>query len=334
MLQEKDLQTIKEMFSRLKKDVTIINFTQELECQYCKETYQLINEIASVSDKIKVEQYNFQVDKEKVKEFDIKRIPATVIKGKDDEGIRFYGIPAGYEASAFIESIIMVSQGKADLSMDSQVLLKPVSTPVHIQVFTTPTCPHCPGAVITGNKLALGNKNIVCDMVEVSEFPELAHKYGVSGVPQIVINEEISFTGNLPEPAYIKHVLKAAALTGSKVPDSIAPKYAPGKTLHVSDDNFEKEVLKSDMPVLVDFWADWCMPCKILGPIIDEIAGEYKDKVKVCKVDTEEAMQIASQYRISSIPTVMIFNKGEMQDILVGVQPKNIYKDKLNKLIQ
>ena len=90
----------------------------------------------------------------------------------------------------------------------------------------------------------------------------------------------------------------------------------------LSNDNFENEVLNSTMPVLVDFWASWCGPCKALGPIISEIAEEYSNKVKVCKLNVDENMALAQSYKIMSIPTVLLFKDGQVAATSVGLVSK------------
>ncbi len=91
----------------------------------------------------------------------------------------------------------------------------------------------------------------------------------------------------------------------------------------VTDENFEAEVLKSDTPVVVDFWAEWCGPCKTLGPLIDELATEMGDKVKVVKINIDEAPEAPSKYGVRGIPTLMIFKDGEVVDTRVGGMPKS-----------
>lgn len=104
--------------------------------------------------------------------------------------------------------------------------------------------------------------------------------------------------------------------------------------LHLTDDTFKKEVLESSIPVVVDFWAPWCMPCQIVGPIIEELAKEYEGKVKVCKMEVDKNRATAAQYKIMSIPAILFFKNGEVVDQQIGVIPKETFKEKLDKLLQ
>jgi thioredoxin 1 len=101
----------------------------------------------------------------------------------------------------------------------------------------------------------------------------------------------------------------------------------------VTDSTFKAEVLDSDVPVLVDFWAPWCGPCRMVGPVVDEIADQYGEKLKVVKVNTDENPQIASQYGIRSIPTLMIFKGGEKVDMVVGAVPKTTLSTTVEKYL-
>lgn len=101
----------------------------------------------------------------------------------------------------------------------------------------------------------------------------------------------------------------------------------------VTDANFEEVVLKSDKPVLVDFWAAWCGPCRMLAPIVEELDKDFDSKVEVVKVDVDAHQEFAAKYGVRNIPTVLIFKGGEVADKQVGVAPKNVYTEKLNALI-
>ena len=101
---------------------------------------------------------------------------------------------------------------------------------------------------------------------------------------------------------------------------------------NVTDQNFQEEVLKSETPVLVDFWAPWCTPCKIIGPIVDELAQEYQGKVKVLKMNVDEN-QKPSEFGVMSIPTLMLFKGGQPVDSIIGAQSKDAIKGKMDKVI-
>ena len=103
--------------------------------------------------------------------------------------------------------------------------------------------------------------------------------------------------------------------------------------LEITDSNFEETVLKSDKPVLVDFWAAWCGPCRMVGPIIDELSDEYEGKAVVGKVDIDSNQQYAAQFGVRNIPTVLLFKNGELVERKVGVSSKNDYADALDNLI-
>lgn len=104
------------------------------------------------------------------------------------------------------------------------------------------------------------------------------------------------------------------------------------KTIHVNDENFVNEVLTATKPVLVDFWAEWCGPCRRLGPIIEELSNEFSDKVKVCKLNVDEARETAIRYNVMSIPTVILFKSGEVIAQEVGAQSKTHYIEIINQL--
>jgi thioredoxin 1 len=103
--------------------------------------------------------------------------------------------------------------------------------------------------------------------------------------------------------------------------------------IQLTDANFEAEVLNSAQPVLVDFWAPWCGPCRMIGPVIEELAKEYDGKVKVCKLNTDEAQDTAGKYQISAIPSILIFKGGKVVQQLVGLQPKEELKKHLDALL-
>lgn len=108
---------------------------------------------------------------------------------------------------------------------------------------------------------------------------------------------------------------------------------ASEKVLHLDGTNFDREVLQSDLPVLVDFWAAWCGPCRMVGPSIDELATEYEGRAKVAKVDVDAAGDLAARFGITSIPTLLYFKGGKLVDSMLGAQPKRVLAHGLDQLL-
>ena len=195
---------------KMENPVKILMFTQEVECSFCSDTRQLVQELATLNDKITVEVYDFVADAQKAKKYGIDKIPALAIIGERDYGIRIYGIPYGYELQTLIEAVISVSRGKTNLSNKTKTILEEVKAPVHIQVFVSLTCNHCPVAAAIAHKLAVESDMVQADIIDSSEFPQLSQKYAVMGVPKVVINEKIEFTGAFNEDLFAEHVLLGA----------------------------------------------------------------------------------------------------------------------------
>ena len=138
-IQESDKSLIKEMLSEMRSEVTLKYFTQDIECEFCRETHELLQELSALDDKIRLEVFDFIRNADEAGKYKIDKIPATVVMNSSDSGIRFYGIPAGYEFTSLLEAIVMVSQGESSLSQESKNFLKELKSPVHLQVFVTPT---------------------------------------------------------------------------------------------------------------------------------------------------------------------------------------------------
>lgn len=198
-------QQLKDVLNNMKDEVQIINFTQEIECPMCRETRQFVEEIGSLSDKLKVKVYNFVTDREMSVKYRIDKIPAIVLLDKEgnDHGIRFFGLPGGYEINSFLGSIIELSGKREPIPEDIMKRIKAVDRDVHIQVFVGLGCPHCPAAVSTAHRLAMENSRIKADMIDASNFVPLSQKYNVTGVPKIVINDKFELMGAHPVNTFL-----------------------------------------------------------------------------------------------------------------------------------
>ena len=209
LIKDEQKKQLKDLFKKLKNEVKIVYFTQEMECPFCKEARELMEDISALSNgKISLDIYDFVNDKEKVDKYKIDKIPATVIEGGKDYGIRFYGIPAGYEFTSLISAIMAVSNRDSGLSKETKETLENLKDPVLIQVFITLTCPYCPKAVEMAHRLAMESDLITAEMVESSEFPILVQKHNVMSVPRVIINDKVDFEGALPEKDFVENLMK------------------------------------------------------------------------------------------------------------------------------
>ena len=216
VLDENIKSQVKEMFKDLSSPVKLVVFTQDsliyapgIECENCKDNRLLMEEVAGLSEKIGVEVYDFVNDKDKVKEYGIDKIPATVVQGEKDSGIRIYGMPAGYEFPTLLSAIKMVANADTGLSDETKKRLKEIAKPVHLQVFVTLTCPYCASAASLAHKLAFEHEMVKADVVNAQEFPQLAQRYNVFAVPKTVVNETIQFEGALPEDKFLEKTLES-----------------------------------------------------------------------------------------------------------------------------
>ena len=201
---------LQSILTVLTTPISLLFFTQKNACPECIQQQKLLKELDSLSDKFNLEIYDFVLNRDKARKYKIDKIPATVVVGKKDYGIRFYGLTVGYEFTSLLEAIVMVSTGESGLKPQFEILVSNINEPVHIQVMVTLTCPYCQQMVHVANQFALVNDNIRADMVEASQFPQLVQRYDVTGVPKTIINEVHSFEGALPVEAVYLEILKAA----------------------------------------------------------------------------------------------------------------------------
>jgi glutaredoxin-like protein len=218
MLSDRDANTVRERLAKLPARVTLAVFTQEFECAYCRQTRELAEEVAGLSGgNVALKVYDFVRDKATADTMGVDKIPAIALLGPADrdDGIRFYGVPAGYEFASFLEALRVVASGDSGLAPATRQKLTSITTALELQVFVTPTCPYCPQAVLTAFRFALESPNVRASMVEATEFPHLAARYDVSGVPHTVIGDKPQpMIGAYPEAAAVDFVM--AALQGAR----------------------------------------------------------------------------------------------------------------------
>lgn len=203
-----DQERLRQDFATVTRPVRLLFFTQALGCDTCLQTRQILDELPPLSDHISIEEVNFVLESDRAQQYGIDRVPAVaVLDDQADTRIRFLGLPSGYEFISLVQAILLVGGGVSRLSSANRERVAAVDQPTTIHVFTTPSCPHCPRAVTLAHEMAFVNPNITSFAVEVTEFPDLARRYRVNGVPKTVVGEQIEILGGLPEDEFIEQAL-------------------------------------------------------------------------------------------------------------------------------
>jgi glutaredoxin-like protein len=200
---------LKGMESRIR-----IVFFDSTEGSYSKELNMLLEEIKGATDKIELEKYNFEKDNEMVKKYGADMAPLIIFEGKNKGKVRFYGIPSGHEFGGFLSTLVEISKGDTvEFSEDLKKKIKEIDFPLRLDVFVTPQCPYCPGAVRLAQAMAILNKNIIGSGVEAVEFSEWADKNSVRSVPKTVIaangKKILALDGLLPPDMLLDKIMDA-----------------------------------------------------------------------------------------------------------------------------
>jgi len=217
LLDDQITQQIREAFEGLKEPVHIFFFGQKQNCEYCNDTRQLLEEVTAISPKLSLSVHDLDDESELARQYNADKAPTFVLTAKNgdeivDYGLRFAGIPAGHEFSTLIHDILMVSSRDSGLSQQTRDFLKSLTRPVHMQVFVTPTCPYCPRAVVLAHSMAMESPLVQAEGVEATEFPELANKFNVHGVPQTTINDGAgTVIGAVPEANLLAEIQRLVA---------------------------------------------------------------------------------------------------------------------------
>ncbi|MEW5878037.1 MAG: protein disulfide oxidoreductase [Acidobacteriota bacterium] len=210
LLSEKDAKKVQEILNALPATVEVHFFTQELECQFCRETGELLRELAALSPKLKLVEHDFLLDKDAASAFGVEMVPAIVPVGPaGDLGLRFYGIPAGYEFASLLESFKLAAGADPELAPETKEFLAQLAQELELEVYVTPTCPYCPGMVVNAFRLAAASPKVKAAMVEATEFPHLAIRYQVRGVPRTVINRGQAYIEGLVPESHLVETLQS-----------------------------------------------------------------------------------------------------------------------------
>jgi glutaredoxin-like protein len=221
LLSDQDRQIVERQLAEISQPVTLLFFTQAIAApDSALVARQILDEVASLNERISVQEVNFILEKDRAAQYGIEQIPAVAVLGKgEDTRIRFLGAPAGYEFMSLVEAVLVAGTGDSGLSPESrQLIAEHVHAPLDVRVFVTPTCPHCPRAVTLAHRMAMENAHIRAFCIEATEFPDLSERYYVTGVPKTVVNDAIEILGALPEDAYVRQIVAPPSAPATSSP--------------------------------------------------------------------------------------------------------------------
>jgi glutaredoxin-like protein len=213
LLNESILTQVRDVFVEITYPVQVLLFIKK-DGDYSAETQQLLEELMELSDHLSLAVYDFDENPELARHYKVERAPGIVIAGKEgdailDYGIRYAGIPAGHEFTSLVNDLVMVGNRNSGLSEATRNFLQLLDKPVHLAVFVTPTCPHCPRAVVLAHQMAMESPMVEAEMIEAMEFPELSATFNVNSVPQTTINwGALTMVGAIPEEYLIAKIAK------------------------------------------------------------------------------------------------------------------------------
>ncbi len=204
-------QQLRELLRGLGHPVRVLFFSRQEACAECPAQKDLLDLVTSSGDKqVTLETWDLDRDAELARYHGVERAPATVVLGRENYGLRFFGLTGGHEFPSLIHAIRLAADGPSVLDPQLQKLASLITAPTHLEVMVSLTCPWCPKVVQLAHELAVANPNIRADMVDISEFPELAERYQVRDVPRMVVNERPSFHGAIPPGEAVMEILKVA----------------------------------------------------------------------------------------------------------------------------
>ena len=342
LIDDRSRKELKEKFQReFQNEVSLSVFVGPDNKEYCVFTVQLCEELNELENRIKPAVH--QIGDGEATRLDVTRTPTIFIAWDQGYRVKYTGAPVGQEAGGFIEAISLISRQESGLQEDSRAKLRNIDRDVSIQVYVTPTCPHCPRAVLLAHQIAIEAKGRVeSECVEASENMDLARQFSVHSVPQQVINGDMDSVsiGVQPEAKFVDDVLRygssryAEIMEAEKARRALAEKLvdAPTGPVILTDRNFDEAVQKYPM-LVVDCWAEWCAPCRMVTPVIEALARDYEGQIVFGKLDVDRHREVAGRYQIRSIPTLLIFKGGQLVDAKIGALPRHALEGELLKYV-
>ncbi|MDY1591682.1 MAG: thioredoxin family protein [Methanofastidiosum sp.] len=208
VISESDKTEIKKILSNnLNEKVDILLFTSQSRCSSCSKTETLIKELDGLSEKITLKTYDIEKNKDMATKYNIELVPAIVVIGKEDYGIKHYGFPSGKEFNPLIEAIIDSSRSRPNIPEEIEKKISSINNPVEVKIFVTPTCPYCPDMVRVANYYALVSDEISTVIIMSNEFEEYSKKYKIAAVPTTIINDNFKKEGKIGIEEFVNYLV-------------------------------------------------------------------------------------------------------------------------------
>lgn len=326
----------------LKEDVEVKVFTRDIiisgeDPEYAQFSKELVKELSQINNKIKAEYLN--LGDEIAKKLDLSFSPTIVIAEDIGYSIQFWGVPAGQIASALLETISLISQRESGLHKSLRGKLKSIDKNMLIETYFSLDSPASSQAVLLSNRIAIEVPGrIISRAIEVEEAIKKAKISNVPALPFVLINEnsESLLSGFISQEKLIYQLI----LHGSSKRDAILAEMEeeeskkgmlvdnPDYPVTLAASNFDEAIKKYHF-LVIDCWAEWCAPCLMVHPIIENLAKKYKGEIAFAKLNIDQSKEIAERFSIMSIPTLLVFKKGQNVDSIIGAMPQDALEEKI-----
>jgi len=332
----------KKYGQELKEDVSVQVFTRDViikgeNPEYAQFSKELVKELSQINNKIKGEYLSF--GDEVAKKLDLSFSPTIVIGENNGYSIQYWGVPAGQVASSVIETITLVSQRKSGLNKSLKEKLKSLDKNVLIETYFSLDSPASSQAILLCNRMAIELPGrILSRSLEAEELAEKVKILNIRNLPSVFINEnqESLISGLITEEKLLYQLIFHGASNREAILAQMEEEEKKKKILAQSPDypvilstsNFD-EAIKKYPYLVIDCWAEWCTPCLMVHPIIENLAKKHKGKIAFAKLNIDQNREIAERFSIMSIPTLLVFKEGQNVDSILGAMPENVLEEKI-----
>jgi len=336
----------KKYRQELKEEVEVQVFTRDVIIQgenleYAQFSKELLKEISQINNKIKTKYLSF--GDEAAKKLELSLSPTIVIGEDNGYSIQYWGAPAGHIASSLIETLPLVSQRHSGLHESLREKLKSIDRNVLIETYFSLDSPTSGQAILLSNRIAIECPGrITSRSIEAEEAAEKIRLLNIKTLPSVFINEDQDsmLSGFISEEKLIYQLIRHGASDRETILAQME-KEEKRKTMLVENpdhpvilatSNFDDAIKKYPF-LVIDCWAEWCTPCLMVHPIIENLAKKYKGTVAFAKLNIDQSKEIAERFGIMSIPTLLVFKKGEKVDSIIGAMPENVLEEKIRNYL-